>query len=306
MVQVYVPIRLSDSVEVGGALEIFRDFAPAAAHIKAMQRATSIAISAALAALFVGLLWLVRRDTNMISKQRNELAIHSAELKNSYDSIVSVLCSALDLRDHVTHGHAQRVSELASVVAWQMGLRKQRVRLIEQAAILHDIGKIGVADAVLSKPGALTEEDWEEMRKHPELGYHILKDIEFLKEASEIVYAHHERYDGTGYPRGLRGEEIPQGARIFAVVDAYDAMTSHRPYRKAIPHHAAVEEIRRSAGSQFDPQVVQGFLEAERRGLIQGRRESEDDVETFFAQVTRQGRRSPAPEGRTALPPEGA
>ncbi|MBI2914064.1 MAG: HD-GYP domain-containing protein [Chloroflexi bacterium] len=271
MVEMYVPLSFSDNGAVVGAIEVNRDYSPIASHIAALQRTVFLSIAAALGALYVALLVLVRRGSNTLRRQQAALHRHTDELRSSYESIVAVLCAALDLRDNVTHGHALRVSELSSVVAWQMGLRKEEVRQIEKAAILHDIGKIGVADAVLSKPGALTEAEWAEMKRHPELGYQILEGIDFLKDVAEIVRAHHERFDGGGYPRGLRGEDIPLGARIFAVVDAYDAMTSHRPYRKAIPHNKAVQEIARNAGTQFDPEVVNAFLEAERRGLLNGK-----------------------------------
>ena len=185
-----------------------------------------------------------------------------------YQSIMQVLCSALDMRDSATEGHSQRVAHLATLVARQLGLPPEEVKKIEQAAILHDIGKIGVADAVLSKPGALTEEEWTEMRRHPQLGFAILEDIDSLREPASIVYAHHERHDGSGYPRGLKGEQIPIGARIFAVVDSYDAMTTHRPYRRARPHPEAIEEIMRHSGSQFDPAAVRAFLELDSEGLV--------------------------------------
>ena len=233
-----------------------------------IQGSTFIAVGAALAALYLVLALLVRRGSGAISHGQTEAEGSAQELKDRYDSIVAVLCAALDLRDNVTQGHARRVSEIASVVAWQMGLRKDQLRQIEKAAILHDIGKIGVADAVLSKPGPLNESEWEEMRRHPELGRQVLNGIDFLRDAAEVVYAHHERWDGQGYPCGLKGEEIPLGARIFAVVDAYSAMTSHRPYRKAMPHSKAIDEILRNAGGQFDPAVVRVFADAERQGLI--------------------------------------
>lgn len=230
-----------------------------------------ISIGASLAIAYLALVILVGRRS--IRRRQADLRSRIEKLKNNYDSIVAVLCAALDLRDDVTHGQARRVSELASVLAWQMGLRKQEVRRIEKAAILHNIGKIGVADAVLAKPGPLDDAEWAEMKRHPELGHRMLAGIDFLKDAAEIVYAHHEHYDGSGYPRGLKGDQIPLGARIFAVVDAYDAMTSHRPYRKARPHRNAVEEIVRNSGSQFDPDVVRAFLEAERQGLLEDKRE---------------------------------
>lgn len=231
------------------------------------EQTVFVSIAGALTALCLVLLLVLLRTWKTIRSQRADLHNGREELKSSYDSIVAVLCAALDLRDNVTQGHAVHVSELASVVAWQMGLRKEPVRQIQKAAILHDIGKISVADAVLSKPGPLNDAEWTEMKRHPELGYRMLNGIDFLRDAAEVVYTHHERFDGAGYPRGLKGEEIPLGARIFAVVDAYDAMTSHRPYRKALPHRKVIEEIARNAGGQFDPAVVRAFLEAEKRGF---------------------------------------
>jgi HD-GYP domain-containing protein (c-di-GMP phosphodiesterase class II) len=248
-----------------------------------------ISIGASLAVAYVVLVVLFRRRS--VRRQQADMESRADELKSGYDSIVAVLCSALDLRDNVTHGHARHVSELASVVAWQMGLRKEQVRRIEKAAVLNDIGKIGVADAVLAKPGPLDDAEWAEMKRHPELGCQMLQRIDLLKDVAEIVYAHHERYDGDGYPRGLKGDQIPLEARIFTVVDAYDAMTSHRPYRKARPHRKAVEEIVRNSGNQFDPDVVRAFLEAEKQGLLQerhgdGRREPETAAADVEASAT--------------------
>lgn len=180
-------------------------------------------------------------------------------------AVVDVLSTALDVRDRMTHRHARRVARMAAFVAREMKLNEHDVLEVEYAAALHDIGKIGVADEILRKASPLNSEEWREMRKHSELGYQILNGIDFLKDAAEIVYSHHEWFDGTGYPRGLIGEEIPLGARIFAVVDAFDAMTSRRPYRDAMPRDAALMEIARHAGTQFDPQVVECFLVMARR-----------------------------------------
>jgi len=185
-----------------------------------------------------------------------------------YQSIMQVLCNALDMRDSATQGHSQRVARMAGLVAEEMGLAKPDVKLIEQAAALHDIGKIGVADAVLTKPGPLTDDEWVEMRRHPRLGYELVAGIEALQHAAEIIHSHHEHHDGNGYPRGLQGEDIPIGARIFSVVDSYDAMTSHRPYRRAGSHQDAIDEIVRNSGTQFDPEAVDAFLKVERAGLI--------------------------------------
>jgi diguanylate cyclase (GGDEF)-like protein/putative nucleotidyltransferase with HDIG domain len=175
-------------------------------------------------------------------------------------AVVEVLSTALDIRDKMTHRHARRVARMAAAVAREIGLTEQQVLEIEYAAALHDIGKIGVADSILRKAAPLDDEEWKDMRRHSELGYEILNGIDFLRDAAEIVWAHHERYDGNGYPRGLAGEEIPLGARVFGVVDAYDAMTSRRPYRQAMSRDQACIEIASNAGTQFDPQVVEAFL----------------------------------------------
>ena len=177
-----------------------------------------------------------------------------------YQDFLHILSSALDLRDQATGGHSHRVAALSLIIARQLEVSGERLADLQRAAILHDVGKVAIADAILSKPGPLTEAEWQEMRKHPAVGYQIVKDVPFLEGAAEIILSHHEHFDGTGYPRGFRGEEISLVARIFAVVDAYDAITSDRPYRKAMPHQYALEEISRHAGSQFDPQVVEAFL----------------------------------------------
>lgn len=214
--------------------------------------------------VLAGFLWLVYG----LARIGATLLDQSRRLQQSHDAILQVLSSALDLRDQATEGHSRRVAQLTVVIAEQAGLPEEDVELIEHAGILHDIGKIGVLDSVLSKPGPLTDREWEEMRRHPCLGYRIIQGISFLREAAQIVHAHHERYDGRGYPRGLAGEDIPVGARLFSMADAYDAMTSNRPYGKALSHREAVTEIVRNSGTQFDPAAVQAFLAAERRGLI--------------------------------------
>jgi len=180
--------------------------------------------------------------------------------KRLVGAVVDVLSSALDIRDKMTHRHARRVARMSSFVAKELKLNDAQVLEIEYAAALHDIGKIGVADDILRKEHPLDSEEWQEMKRHSELGYEILNRIDFLQSAAEIVYSHHERYDGTGYPRGLKGDEIPFGARVFAVVDAYDAMTSRRPYRDPMSRDEALEEVMTNSGTQFDPDVVSAFL----------------------------------------------
>lgn len=209
--------------------------------------------------------WSLNRS---LTRERNGQRRREEELRLKYESIISTMNTALDLRDSINATESRRLAHIASVVAWQMGLRKEQLRLVEKAVLLHDIGKITIPESIASKASTLDEREWTEMKKHPELGYRMLSTIGPLREIADIVHAHHERYDGAGYPRGLAGNEIPSGARIYAVVDAYCAMTAERPYRRAMSHKQAVEEIIRNSGSQFDPQVVQAFVQAEKRGLI--------------------------------------
>ncbi|MFQ5596233.1 MAG: GAF domain-containing protein, partial [Anaerolineae bacterium] len=193
--------------------------------------------------------------------QAQELERLVAELENTYDATLTALSAALDARDHETEGHSRRVMQLAVTIARAMGLPESEIEALMRGALLHDIGKIGVPDRILSKPGSLTDEERAEMQRHNQIGYDMLRDIEFLAPTLPVVLCHHERWDGRGYPEGLRGVDIPLIVRIFAVADAYDAMTSNRPYRRAMSHAEAVAEIQREAGKQFDPQVVEVFLQ---------------------------------------------
>lgn len=203
-------------------------------------------------------------------------------------AVVDVLSSALDVRDKMTHRHARRVARMSAFVAREMALAEDQVLQIEYAAALHDIGKIGVTDGILFKNAALDDHEWLEMRRHSELGYKILNGVDFLRNAAEIVYSHHERYDGGGYPRGLVGEEIALGARVFAVVDAYDAMTSRRPYREAMSQEDALEEIMRHSGSQFDPVTVEAFMRMVRR-YPDGFRDEHDEFGTRVVETSTNG-----------------
>jgi len=181
-------------------------------------------------------------------------------LERSYDITLEALGNALDLKDAETEGHSKRVTAFTIAIAKRMDVPKEEISVIARGAFLHDIGKMAIPDAILRKPGALTPEEIATMREHCYHGYQMVKKIPFLSEAAEIVYSHQERYDGTGYPRGLTGDEIPLGARIFSVADTLDAITSDRPYRAAQTIAAAREEIQRWSGRQFDPKVVETFL----------------------------------------------
>jgi HD-GYP domain-containing protein (c-di-GMP phosphodiesterase class II) len=177
--------------------------------------------------------------------------------------------------------------EYASLVAGGIGVDEDELTWIRRGAILHDVGKIGISDATLRKPGKLDPAEWEEMRKHPEMGYRMLEPIRFLRPALDVVLCHQERYDGSGYPRGLKGDDIPLGARIFAVVDTFDAMTSDRPYRAALSIDTAREEIRAWSGRQFDPRVVEAFLAIDEKNW----REIRERVHRRVAALDERGRR---------------
>src|ERR1700722_14614746 len=196
----------------------------------------------------------------MVSARTSRLREAMQDLERSYDITLEAMGDALDLRDQETEGHSRRVTAYTSALAQAMGLEFEDLRIIARGAFLHDIGKIATPDAILLKPGRLTPEETDIMKQHCERGYEMGRKISFLREAAEIVYAHQEQFDGSGYPRGLRGEEIPLGARIFAIADTLDAMTSDRPYRKGTSFLEAREEIARCAGTQFDPQIVEVFL----------------------------------------------
>ena len=185
------------------------------------------------------------------------------EVEEGYRFTLEALAAALDAREHETRAHSQRVREYAVRLASELGLGGDDLTHLGRGALLHDVGKIGVPDSILLKPGRLTPDEWIHMKRHPQVGHDILQSIRFLAPAAEIVLAHQERWDGTGYPNGLGEVEIPLGARIFAVVDTLDAMTSDRPYRKALSFRAAWEEVCRCSGSQFDPKVAEAFLSIE-------------------------------------------
>jgi putative two-component system response regulator len=185
-------------------------------------------------------------------------ALH--EVEESYKITLEALVNALDAREHETLAHSQRVREYTVTLARDLGLKNDDLIQTGHGALLHDVGKIGVKDSILLKPAKLDEKEWVEMKKHSQIGYDILCSIEFLSPAAEIVLCHHERWDGKGYPNGLRGDNIPLGARIFAVIDTLDAITSDRPYRKALSFDTALKEIRACAGTQFDPRVADAFL----------------------------------------------
>ncbi len=200
------------------------------------------------------------RKTKEVQSLFTELKTAFNEIQNTYEATLEALIAALDSRDSETQGHSMRVAEYTALVARHLGISEPELTDIRRGALLHDVGKIGIPDAILRKPGPLNAEEWKIMEQHPELGYAMLKGITFLAGAIPIVLSHQEKFDGTGYPGGLEGNGIPLGARIFSVVDTYDAITSTRPYRAGRSYEVARDEIIKYSGTQFDPQVVETFL----------------------------------------------
>jgi HD-GYP domain-containing protein (c-di-GMP phosphodiesterase class II) len=196
---------------------------------------------------------LIHRDFSELNRSR-------MALQESYDATLEGWVRALDLRDKETEGHAQRVTALCLRVAESMDVCAEDLEHMQRGALLHDIGKIGVSDNILLKPGELTPEEWQVIRKHPVYAYEFLSPVAYLRPALDIPYCHHEKWDGSGYPRGLHGEQIPLAARIFAVVDVWDALRSDRPYRQAWSVSEAIAYLQSQAGAHFDPRVVQHFL----------------------------------------------
>jgi putative nucleotidyltransferase with HDIG domain len=241
----YYGVPLIAKGQVVGLLEIFhrQPLAPDPLWLEFLEAlAGQAAIAIDNAQLFAGL-------------QRS-----NAELVVAYETTLEGWSNALDLRDRETEGHTLRVTKMTERLARTMGIEALELVHIRRGALLHDIGKMGVPDAILLKPGQLVEDEWAVMRMHPVYAYQLLSPITYLRPALDIPYAHHERWDGSGYPRGLKGEEIPLAARLFTVVDVWDALRSDRPYRQGWPDQQVVDHIRSLAHSHFDPTVVEIFL----------------------------------------------
>jgi putative nucleotidyltransferase with HDIG domain len=210
----------------------------------------------------------------MVARRTEELDGALRSLEDAYRTTLKALTSALEARDQETHGHSERVVNFSLRLGRELGLDEEQMRSLEFGSLLHDIGKIGVPDAILRKPARLNESEWVKMREHPLHGQKILRGIEFLEGAARVVAQHHERWDGSGYPLGLKGEEIDLNARIFAVADAFDAMTSDRVYRAGRGYEEALSELEAYRGRQFDPEVVAAFRRVPREEWDEIRRRS--------------------------------
>ena len=256
-----VPIFISDNQTQGNTVRAFR----AGAFEVIQMPFTLKKVEAAVEKAFMQFETKCLKDSyqyhleELVAERTTELDKALEEIENSYRITLKALVQALETRDLETHGHSERVVTFSLRLGHELGLDKEALRNLELGALLHDIGKIGVPDAILRKPAKLTDAEWEKMRLHPIHGQRILRNIKFLEVAALIVAQHHEKWDGSGYPYGLRGEDINLGARIFAVADAFDAMISDRVYRRGRSYEAALEELEKFAGTQFDPMVVEAF-----------------------------------------------
>lgn len=256
-----VPIFISDNPAQGNTVRAFR----AGAFEVIQMPFTLKKVEAAVEKAFAQYEMKCLKDRyqhhleELVAERTAELDKAMEEIENSYRLTLKALVQALETRDFETHGHSERVVTFSLRLGFELGLDKAALRTLELGALLHDIGKIGVPDSILRKPAKLTEEEWSKMKLHPLHGQKILRNIPFLEGAARVVAQHHEKWDGSGYPVGLRGEDIDIGARIFAVVDAFDAMISDRIYRRGCSYEAALTELERCAGTQFDPLVVEAF-----------------------------------------------
>jgi putative nucleotidyltransferase with HDIG domain len=256
----WVPITNTSTNKVIGIVELTRDISSQDASSRKVILWIFAVIVVCLLALFFALRQVFIRSTRTIDRKNHELADMVQTIESTYDQSLQALSSALDSRDNETHGHSFRVTSYAIRLGQALGIEGVQLGLLARGALLHDVGKIGVPDAILLKPGKLTDEEWVIMRKHVHTGYQMLNHIEFLQLSLDVVKHHHESWDGSGYPNGLRGEEIPLFARIFAICDTYDAITSDRPYRKSRTYAEARAEITRCSGTQFSQEVVEAFL----------------------------------------------
>lgn len=193
-------------------------------------------------------------------QERTKLQEAHSQLLSAYEATIEGWSRAMDLRDRETEGHSQRVAEFTMRMAIASGMSPEELVHVHRGALLHDMGKLGVPDSILHKPETFTDEEWAIMRRHPQLAYDMLYPVEYLRPALDIPYCHHEKWDGSGYPRGLKGDEIPLAARLFAVVDVWDALTSDRPYRRAWTNENALAYIREQSGKHFDPEIVNLFF----------------------------------------------
>ncbi len=256
-----IPVFMSEGGEAGNTVRAFRAGAFEVVQMPISLRKLEFAVEKALIQYEMKCFKDQYQDhlEELVSERTAELDRALEQIENSYRMTLKALVQALAARDTETHGHSERVVTFSLRIGYELGLDKSAMRDLELGSLLHDIGKIGVPDAILRKPAKLNNAEWSKMKMHPQYGRKILENIPFLEGAARIVAQHHEKWDGMGYPEGLRGEDIDIGARVFAVADAFDAMISDRVYRKGCLYEEALKELENNAGTQFDPMVVEAF-----------------------------------------------
>lgn len=270
-IEVFTPITYDGKTV--GAFGISKYYKEMKAHILEVNITVFLIIFIGLFVLYFLLLKIIYNASNTLVLQNKSLIQKTSELELSYDKLstsykntVAALSKSVDARDPYTAGHSERVAKLSVQIGSIMNLSSDKLEILEASALFHDIGKIGIPDKILNKPDKLTEEEFNKIKEHPKTGVDILGNIEFLHGAVPIILHHHERFSGNGYPDGIEGSDIPIESRIIAVADTYDAMTTDRPYRKALSHEEAVDEIIIQQGLQFDREVVQAFLKVLEQG----------------------------------------
>lgn len=265
---IYVPVRHDD--EITGLMLLQIEEEMISKHIKALIKTIIISLTGGLLILYILLINILYRTSKTLINQNVELSNQKSiieesykKLNQSYKTTISVLSSAVDARDAYTAGHSERVTKISLLLGKALNLSDEELQKLEYAALFHDIGKIGVPDQILLKKDKLTDEEFDVIKAHPDIGVNILKEIDFVKDALPFIKHHHEKYGARGYPDNLNGMDIPLGSRIIAIADTYDAMTTNRPYRDGFSHEAAVEEIDRNRGIQFDSDLVDIFMQLE-------------------------------------------
>lgn len=265
LLESHIPLRSQDGLVIGAA-EVYQPADPTFARITHARWSVGVPLTIGVVVIYLALYRIVRQGNSLIEEQTREIKESHTRLEQALMETVTSLSRTVDARDPYTHGHSARVAEVAGAIGHALGFSPAHLQDLQRAALLHDMGKIGIGDSILRKSGPLTREEREVIRSHPEIGVNILGDIRFFAAIVPWIRHHHEHFDGTGYPGGLTGGEIPLPARILSVADALDAMTSNRPYRPARSLEEAVDELRRYAGIQFDPEVVAVVCQLLRNG----------------------------------------
>lgn len=265
VIKFYLPINYNNKTVA--TYEVVKSYSDIKFHIRELTIIISLSIFLGLILLYFLLIRVINNSSKTLIKQNQDLVVSKLEtelayskLNESYKHTIIALSNSIDARDPYTAGHSERVARLSLDIGKELGLNKDKLDTLEIAALLHDIGKIGISDDILHKTGRLNEYEYEKIKEHPSIGVNILKDIDFLKNAVPFILHHHERFDGCGYPLGIKGYETPLEARIIAVADAYDAMVSDRPYRKGLSQDIAISELIKFKNIQFDGLVVDAFL----------------------------------------------